>query len=149
MRPQKDTFIFQLGSAGSVHDSRMLRCSSLKTDWPSFFSTDQYVLGDSAYGTNFPYVVSPYKKPLSNVLSNKSFNYLLSKSRIRIEHSICVLKECFPRLRDGFTDIIRDDQDNKFICNTIPSSIVLHYICLIMKDKDFSYIIDDGEFVIL
>jgi hypothetical protein len=125
-----------VGYPGSVHDARSLRCSGINTHQTEYFSEDQYLLGDSAYGTAFPYVISPFKSPVSKQERNKYFNYLLSKSRIIAEHCIGILKSRFPRLRDGFTEAIQDERDNEYVCKSIVAAAVLHNICIIRKDNE-------------
>ncbi len=139
---------YSVGHVGSVHDNRVLRCSKLASETENYFVDKQYILGDSAYGTNFSFIVSPYKRPLADVGFNRTFNYLLSKSRITIEHAIGILKSRFPRLRDGFTEVIRDEKDNEFVCKAIVSAIILHNVCRVVNDIGFQDIEEEQEDII-
>lgn len=89
---------------GSVHDARAFRALELNTSNPSsllrYFGGNRYLIGDSAYKlTN--QMVTPFKKPFRGQLSasKKAFNKQLSKLRIRIEHTIGILKARFGCLR--------------------------------------------------
>ncbi|KAF9137785.1 hypothetical protein BGX30_009896 [Mortierella sp. GBA39] len=55
------------------------------------FSPGEYLLADSAYGLSTTMVPS-YKIPAANRKENKEFNYCLTKSRVRNEHCIGILK---------------------------------------------------------
>ncbi|KAE8182305.1 hypothetical protein CF328_g8556 [Tilletia controversa] len=99
-----------VGWPGSVHDSRAWSVSAPRRNPERFFDEDQFLLADSAY-KNTDTLVTPYKKPLSNLLPNRRFNHLLSSVRIDIEHAFGLLKGRWASLKslrlrlDGWDDV--------------------------------------------
>ena len=59
---QKRIIYYLAGWPGSAHDNRIFRNSQLFQKPSEFFSSTQYLLGDSAFGCR-PFMVSAYKKP--------------------------------------------------------------------------------------
>lgn len=89
-----------------MHDKRAFSLSVIAADPARYFSTSEYMLGDAAYTTSFPFVLTPYKRPHSDLPKNRTFNWRLSRARITIEHCVGNMKAKFPALKcqeDKFT----------------------------------------------
>ena len=81
------------GWPGSAHDSRMWTNSKLFRDPAAYFSTNEYVIGDSAFA-NGPHMVTTYRPQTGGVVdgTNKRFNNMLSLPRVISEHVNGILK---------------------------------------------------------
>jgi len=66
----------------------------------NYFSENEFNLGDSAF-SNSPFMVLSFKKQSGEEIpeEHERFNKLLSKVRMRSEHTIGILKGRFPWLR--------------------------------------------------
>ena len=80
--------------------------------------------GDSAY-TSHTWMVTPFKRPLSMQPDNRSFNYHLSKVRVRSEHAVGFLKGRFGSLR-GLRIRIQDSDTHLAAVSWIQACIILH-----------------------
>jgi DDE superfamily endonuclease len=87
------------GWPGSAHDNRIWNNTAVCQRPEEFFSDRQYILGDSAF-ENSNIMVSSYKCPKGMVLGKQEerFNTALSKPQMSSEHTIGMLKGCFPWL---------------------------------------------------
>ena len=103
---------------GSVHDSRVLRNSSLFHHLQST-QASSILLGDEGYPLH-PFLMTPYKTPTSN--REKLFNKVHSKERVVIEQAFGQLKRRFPMLRYGIRLAL------KSVPAAIVSCAVLHNI---------------------
>jgi hypothetical protein len=117
---------------GSVHDSRAFKASSIGKSEACFSNKHQYLLADSAYGiTNR--IISPFKKRRGTheTLSKdkKRFNRNLSHLRIKIEHTIGILKHRFRSLRKLPVRII-NTHDIKWVLEWIGSCVILHNLLI-------------------
>ncbi len=101
-----------------------------------YFDVLEYLLGDSAYSTCFPFVISPYKKPASDIPRNRTFNYFLASARIAIEHCIGILKARFPILL-CLRGLIQTDDDIVRMCNLLVVCFILHNMCIETNDLSF------------
>ena len=90
---------YSVGHTGSVHDSWAFRSTRTSKEHERIFGPDEWMWADSAYPSE-TWSVSPFKKPAKRELSpdQKTFNYHLSKIRIRVEHAIGLLKGRFQSL---------------------------------------------------
>ncbi|GAV04551.1 hypothetical protein RvY_14818 [Ramazzottius varieornatus] len=94
---RKIRYVF-VGFCGSVHDMRVYSNSRLASLTSKLFTPGEYLLADSAYTTS-AVAVSSYKRPSSLVADNEQFNFHLASIRIRVEHTIGILKGRFPPLQ--------------------------------------------------
>jgi hypothetical protein len=90
---------YSVGHTGSVHDSWAFRSTRTCKEHERIFGLGEWMWADSAYPSE-TWSVSPFKKPARRELSpdQKTFNYHLSKIRIRVEHAIGLLKGRFQSL---------------------------------------------------
>ncbi|XP_036329491.1 putative nuclease HARBI1 [Rhagoletis pomonella] len=126
------------GEPGSLHDSRVLRRSSLfataQSEPESLFPNDSFILGDSAYPAT-SWLVPPFKDYGNLSESQRNFNKLHSSTRIVVENAFGLLKTRFRRLLH-FTE-----QTNLcFVVNIIVSACILHNICLIFDDLNIGFV---------
>lgn len=110
----------------------------------SFFAPGEYLLGDSAYGVSFPFIVTPYKRPAALKPANARFNYLLSKARIGIEHCIGIMKGRFPIL-SLMSIYLTDDEAAMRLCNVQRACFILHNICIELKEGEIDVVSPDGN----
>ena len=87
-----------VGFVGSTHDTRVWHNSKLSQNPDEYFKDGEYLLGDKGYPIS-KQLITPYKEPHASIPQNAAFNYFLSKPRVRIEHTIGVLKGRFQSLR--------------------------------------------------
>jgi DDE superfamily endonuclease len=85
------------GWPGSAHDSRIFSHTKVANEPEEYFSEHQYLLGDSAFESNW-YMVVPYKclPGMDLERDQEIFNTALSRPRIIGEHTIGLLKGRFP-----------------------------------------------------
>ncbi|EGZ26287.1 hypothetical protein PHYSODRAFT_422204, partial [Phytophthora sojae] len=93
------------------------------------FGINEYLLGDSAYGVSFPFVVTPYKRPAALLPDNAEFNFRLATQRIAIEHCIGIIKGRFPFLSECATYLL-DEVDLIRVCKRQRACFVLHNVCI-------------------
>ena len=127
-----------IGYPGSVHDSRQFQNMQVYTKPKEYFDEGQYIIGDNAYKLT-PYMIRPVKAPWNKIKRNTTFNYLLSKFRIIIEHSIGMLKSRFSRLKHGFNCRLQKKKDFERLIQCIMCCIIIHNICIIKKDNFNDY----------
>jgi len=91
-----------IGWPGSVHDSRVLENSDLKSridnDREKMFPDNTYLVGDGGYPLR-PYMMTPYKDFGHLSKKQSHYNFVQSSTRNIIERVFGVLKAKFPRLR--------------------------------------------------
>lgn len=85
------------GWSGSVHDNRVLGKMKVNLTPVSHFTGTEYILSESAL-ENCSFVVAAYRKPPNHPMPplNKRFNTKLAYARILADHTIGMLKGCFP-----------------------------------------------------
>lgn len=118
-----------VGYPGSVHDSRMFKNCLIGTYPERYFSSQQYVLGDSAYKLS-PTVITPFRinaRGVGATPAGKKFNRTLGKYRVRIENTIGLVKERFSSLKELKVPVI-DSASSKLVCDWILVCCVLHNI---------------------
>lgn len=100
-----DVFV---GTAGSVHDSRVWKLSPLCANLLTMldFAKGEVLLADSGYALRGGVIV-PYKEDYGELFDfQKRFNYLHSCLRIIIEMTFGKLKMRFPQLRNLNMDVL-------------------------------------------
>ncbi|XP_066590811.1 uncharacterized protein [Prorops nasuta] len=95
----KKRFIsFFCGEPGSIHDSRLLKKSSLYKKGMNGFLNRNFLLGDSAYPC-LNWLIPPFKDNGNFISNKKIFNYRHSATRVVIENAFGLLKGRFRRLK--------------------------------------------------
>ena len=107
---------------GSVHDSRILRCSAIPS---TMMHTDALLLGDSGYAIA-PYLMTPYRN--ADDPKKQSFNRLFTKERVVVERVFGQLKRRFPILSHP----VRIKHEK--IPTLILACCVLHNVSKYLKD---------------
>ena len=137
---------FYTGWPGSVHDQRVFANSKVTKQASDLFTSNEFLLGDSAYLAK-PFMVTAYKKASGTELSREEelFNTALSKARITSEHTLGILKCRFPFLR-SIRMLVRDGEQGKKdiekIVKYITVCIILHNTLI---DLDDEYDVDDDD----
>jgi hypothetical protein len=131
-----------IGWPGSVHDQRIYQNCKINKTPAQFFSSQEYLLGDSAFTSN-AWMVPAYKRfggqivlaPgqifFNNLLSAYLLSaYLLSAAWCKVEHTIGIWKARFPFLRQLRNQII-GKKSMKEVINFVKASAVLHnlFVC--------------------
>ena len=111
--------------AGSVHDSRILRCSDIPHIMQST-GGDFLLLGDSGYPIK-PWLMVPFRNP--ETPAQQQFNKIFTKERVIIERCFGQLKKRFPMLAGVVRVAIK--QVPKFIV----ACVVLHNISKYLHDN--------------
>lgn len=121
---QKRIRFTHCGYTGSAHDSRVWRNSNLAENPSKYFDEGEYLLGEKGYPL-CEHIITPYKAPASDLAGNKSFNFHLSSTRVRVEHTIGILKCRFQSLR-GLRILIRNKKDHARAVFWFQACVVLH-----------------------
>jgi hypothetical protein len=126
------------GWPGTAHDNRVFENTPLVSHPHSYFSDQEYIIGDSAYQC-FWFMVSAYRKPQGAVLprEHEVFNDALKQPRVIAEHGIGILKGRFPYLRQLRHKIKRTHtrRSMKRILTYIQAAVVLHNLLVELNDE--------------
>ena len=126
---------YVVGHCGSTHDSSAFKDSRIAKETKKLFTSREWMWGDSAY-TAQTWLVTPYKKPWSLQPDNRTFNYYLSKVRVRSEHAVGYLKGRFASLRQLRIRIL-DAESHIAALSWIKACIIIHtMIFWIEKDSE-------------
>ena len=128
---------------GSVHDARVLRNSPLYQDAQRLesvmFPESTYIIGDAAYPLK-TWLVTGFKNNGKLTREQKQFNYLLSSTRMKIEHTFGLLKGRFRKLK-----VMMDIDKVEDIPLIVTSACVLHNFCLVNEDNIDMFLDSDIE----
>ena len=128
---------FLAGWPGSVHDNRVFRNTDLFQNKAKYFSTNEYLLGDSAYSSN-QIMVQAFKKTKGQAdlpQRKERFNTFLAEVRITSEHCIGMIKGRFPSMRRLNVWIKDGKKQVKHIVELITSCIIIHNLMIDYDDK--------------
>ncbi len=118
---------------GSVHDARVLRNSPLYQDAERLesvvFPECTYIIGDAAYPLK-TWLVTGFKNNGKLTREQRQFNYFLSSTRMKIEHTFGLLKGRFRELK-----VMMDIDKVEDIPLIVTSACVLHNFCLLNEDN--------------
>ncbi|VEN35996.1 unnamed protein product [Callosobruchus maculatus] len=118
-----------VGEAGSIHDARLLKRSSLYEKCAQGFLQRDFLLGDSAYPC-LNWLIPPFRDNGHLTANQREFNYRHSATRIKIENAFGALKGRFRRLQ-------RFENENiMFIVKSTVAAAVLHNICIDFQDDE-------------
>jgi len=109
---------------GATHDSFIFEHSGLKLLVED--CTKGVLLGDNGYPLR-PYLLVPFKHCRSQ--PEKDYNDAQKKTRVRVEHTIGILKSRFQILKDGV-----NTQNPEFVVLITQSCIVLHNMAVQLRD---------------
>ena len=128
---------------GSVHDARVLRNSPLYQDAENsksvLFPESTYIIGDAAYPLK-TWLVTGFKNDGKLTREQRQFNYVLSSTRIKIEHTFGLLKDRFRKLK-----VMMDIDKVEDIPLLVTSACVLHNFCLLNEDNVDMFLESDIE----
>lgn len=128
---------------GSVHDARVLRNSPLYQDAENsesvLFPESTYIIGDAAYPLK-TWLVTGFKNDGKLTREQRQFNYILSSTRIKIEHTFGLLKGRFRKLK-----VMMDIDKVEDIPLLVTSACVLHNFCLLNEDNIDMFLESDIE----
>jgi hypothetical protein len=121
-----------IGWPGSVHDQRIYQNCKINKMPELFFSSQEYLLGDSAF-TNNAWMLAAYKKFGGQIVLASGqifFNDLLSAARCKVEHTVGIWKARFPFLRQLWNQIT-GKKFMKDLIRFVKASAVLHnlFVC--------------------
>ena len=118
---------------GSVHDARVLRNSPLYQEAERLesvvFPESTYIIGDAAYPLK-TWLVTGFKNNGKLTREQRQFNYFLSSTRMKIEHTFGLLKGRFRKLK-----VMMDIDKVEDIPLIVTSACVLHNFCLLNEDN--------------
>jgi hypothetical protein len=142
------------GWPGSAHDQRIFEKTKLFRNPFKYFSLKQYMLGDSAFESEW-FIAAAFRKPALVCIprEHEVFNDAMKAPRVISEHTIGILKGRFPWLR-SIRGRIDDSKDSlKRILEYIDCAMILHNLLQERNDEipdewmdlnDFSDIDDAG-----
>lgn len=125
---------YVVGHTGSTHDNWAFQDSLAVLNSRNLFTEEEFMWGDSAYALT-SHVIAPYKLPKSIIPDNKTFNYYLSRIRVRSEHAIGFLKGRFGSLNE-LRQKIRSPITHKLALIWIKTCIVLHMLAYKMESRE-------------
>jgi DDE superfamily endonuclease len=104
----------------------------------NFFSSTQYLLGDSDYECR-PFMVSTYKKPNNAVIprEHEVFNTALTAPRVSSEHTIAIWKGRFPWLQGIRMYITEEKESLHNILKVMDATVILHNFLMEEGETDF------------
>ena len=76
----------------------------------TLFREGQWLWGDSAYPQR-PWLIAPYKRPLSEIRANKQFNYYVSKVCSLTEFDLCNPMDAYNRFAFGLSMLLLTIRD--------------------------------------
>lgn len=97
--PTRKIIDYASGFRGSRHDSHCFSFTKLAKNPEIYFGPGEWCWGDAGYALTKSIII-PYKSPATNIQENKTFNFHLSRIRIRAEHTIGYLKGRFQSLKE-------------------------------------------------
>ena len=128
---------------GSVHDARVLRNSPLYQDAENLesvmFPESTYIIGDAAYPLK-TWLITGFKNDGKLTREQRQFNYILSSTRMKIEHTFGLLKGRFRKLK-----VMMDIDKVEDIPLLVTSACVLHNFCLLNEDDMDMFLDSDIE----
>nr|CAI5846438.1 unnamed protein product [Callosobruchus analis] len=127
-----------VGEAGSIHDARLLKRSSLYEKCVKGFLQRDFLLGDSAYPC-LNWSIPPFRDNGNLTPNQREFNYRHSATRIKIENAFGALKGKF-RLLKRF-----DNENIMFMVECIVAAAVIHNICIDLQDSELETSTDGDE----
>jgi len=100
------------------------------------FSENEFNIGDSAF-LNSSYMVALFKKQHGEEMTeeHEKFNKLLSKVRMRLEHTIGILKGRFPWLRSIRMKVTEKKSSLRRILRLVEATIILHNMLLTCNEN--------------
>ena len=115
------------GWAGCAHDNRIWKNCKLFRESSTYFSPQEYIIGDSAFD-NGPHVVTTYRTPTGGTIegSKKYFNDMLSSPRVISEHVNGILKGRWGWLNCIPCRLTEDVRSMKRILQLIDVTVILH-----------------------
>jgi hypothetical protein len=116
-----------VGDTGSKHDSSAFKHSLTAQKHNKLFQNGECILADSPYPRE-TWSTAPYKKALTERPNTRTFNYFVSRLRIRSQHAVGSLKGRFGSLR-VLRQQIRDDRFHELSLEWIKACIVVHMMC--------------------
>lgn len=129
------------GYVGSAHDMRVFDGSQLANNPEKYFSSEDYLLADSAY-TASTTIVPVYRKIGKLEVEKSKFNVRHSSARVCVEHCIGILKSRFQSLKD-LRMPVRDKKDVARINAWIKTCCILNnFLIDINDDSEFQYTLD-------
>jgi hypothetical protein len=138
---------YVVGHTGSKHDSSAFKDSRTSRHHPELFPQGEWIWADSAYSLE-SWATAPYKKPLSEKANNKTFNYFVSRVRVRSEHAVGYLKGRFGSLR-GLRQQIRNERAHHLAVAWVKTCLVLHMLCWkiemeLNEEENIQCLIEEG-----
>ncbi|MBW0483549.1 hypothetical protein O181_023264 [Austropuccinia psidii MF-1] len=130
-----------VGCTGSLHDLNVYQHMKIAQTPQEFYEKDQYLLADLAYASS-PWFVPAYKGVVAQNEDNRSFNYCLAKSRVRIKHAIGILKGRWFSLRE-MQNQMRDNHEIEYFVSWVVSCMILHNMLAQIGDEWFDLYEDD------
>ncbi|MBW0528499.1 hypothetical protein O181_068214 [Austropuccinia psidii MF-1] len=130
------------GCTGSLHDANVYQNIKIAQTPEEFYEKEQYLLADLAYASS-PWVVPAYKGAVAQNEDNHSFNYCLAKSRVRIKHTIGILKVRCLSLRE-MQNQMRDNHEIEYFVSWVISCTMLHNMLAQIGDEWF-YLYEDDD----
>lgn len=111
---------------GSTHDNRVWSNSNLFLSPNSFFTGNEYVLGDTAFRASAHMVPAFKRLPGATLLRDREFfNTKLAKIRIRSEHCIGLIKARFQYFKN-IRALIKNKNDLRRVIQLFLSVVIIH-----------------------
>ena len=148
--PNLEFFYASIRWPGSVHDARVLRCSSLNQKWQDGWRPfpNAIILGDSGYRLKNWLITPNIPLEIERNLALTRFLRMFKSTRRMVENSLGILKEKFPCLNHLRLQPITT-------CRVIISCIILHniekrlgselYMTYDLEDDDIDDVAEDDE----
>lgn len=121
------------GDTSAVHDSTVFSRTLLYQQPDDYFNDGEYLIGDSAY-TATAQMIPPFTNPRAREKPCRRFNWMLSHSRIVIEHTFGMLKARFPALT-AMPIRIKDTCTHTLVVKWFEAGCVIHNFLGARRDE--------------
>jgi len=121
---------FVAGYPGSVHDSRVWNECEISKQIDKYLTDGEWICADKGYALT-THVITPFRENYTGLPKSAihKFNYLLSKSRVKVEHVNGALKETFGSLKEIRIPIY-DKHSHKLVTEWITTCLILYNILM-------------------
>ena len=120
----------------SMSDSKAWKSTGLYRKMNTNFEPEEYILADKAYALE-RHVITPFKNPAARQPVNATFNYELSKPRVKIEHAFGILKARWPSLNELPLRIgLNEKRGHQRVHYWTMACLVVHNLLHSMRDDE-------------
>ena len=120
----------------SMSNSKAWKSTRLYRTMDTNFEPEEYILADKAYALE-RHIITPFKNPTARQPIDATFNYELSKPRVKIKHAFGILKARWPTLNELPLRIgLNEKRGHQRVHYWTMACLVLHNLLHSMRDDE-------------